>query len=88
MRKDATGRSTTQLQAFCEDAARQMRGLETRLRTITAVTEPLTEVALLEEAVGSSLQIAKVMLDAGQRGQHERLLALRPLLRALSAIRV
>jgi hypothetical protein len=58
--------------------------LETRLRTIAAGSRPDPAVVLLEEAVRSSLQIATTLLDAGQRGQHARLLALRPLLRTLS----
>jgi len=71
------------LRAFCEDAARQMVGIEMRLRTLAA-TRHEPEMALIEEAVAPSLQLAKTLLDAGRHGQHATLLALRPLLRALA----
>ena len=76
-------RAADDLQAFCEDAARQMVGIEMRLRTLAA-TRPEPEMALIEEAVGPSLQLTKTLLEAGRHGRHATLLALRPLLRALT----
>lgn len=87
MKNDARDRFTEELRTFCGHAARQMLGLEVRLRTLVAATERPPELQLLEEAVGSSLRITKILLDAGQQGRHATLLALRPLLRALSAAR-
>jgi hypothetical protein len=87
MRSAGSDRSARAVRSFCGDAARQMRGLETRLRTIVATAEPQPEMRLLEEAVGSTLRIAETILDAGRRGQHGTLLAMRPLLRALSTPR-
>ncbi len=75
------------LQSFCNDAARQVHGLETRLRTLLAGAEPEPSLALFEETVQSSLELAKLLLDAGNRGQHGTLLAHRPLLRAIAASR-
>ncbi len=72
-----------ELRAFCEDAARQMVGIEMRLRTLTAARQA-PESTLIEEAVAPSLQLAKVLLEAGRQGRHATLLAARPLLRALS----
>jgi len=73
-----------QLRTFCEDAARQMVGLETRLRTLIAATAQGPESALIEEAIAPSLQLAKTLFDAGRHGRHATLLAARPLLRALT----
>jgi hypothetical protein len=87
MKRDAKDRSTRALQTFCSEAARQMNGLETRLRTIMAVADPEPGLELVAETVRSSFEIAKLLLDAGQRGHHGTLLAHRPLLRALSATR-
>jgi hypothetical protein len=56
-----------EMQAFCDEAARQM-----------------VAITLIEEAIGSSLQLAKSLLEAGREGRHGTLLAVRPLLRALS----
>lgn len=72
-----------ELKTFCEDAARQMVGIETRLRTLVAARGRQPEMTLIEEAVAPSLRLARALLDAGRRGRHERLLALRPLVRAL-----
>jgi hypothetical protein len=72
------------LRTFCEDAARQMVNLETRLRTLIAATAQVPESALIEEAIAPSLQLAKTLLDAGRHGRHGTLLAVRPLLRALT----
>lgn len=88
MRGDVMGgrvndRVADDLRAFCEDAARQMVGIEMRLRTLAA-TRQEPEMALIEEAVAPSLQLAKALLDAGGHGRHATLLALRPLLRALA----
>lgn len=76
-------RPADELKTFCEDAARQMVGLETRLRTLVATRPSAPEMTLIQEAVAPSLQLAKALFDAGRRGRHETLLALRPLLRAL-----
>ena len=83
MRGRVKDRVTDDLRAFCEDAARQMVGIEMRLRTLAA-TRQEPEMALIEEAVAPSLQLAKTLLDAGRHGRHATLLALRPLLRALT----
>jgi hypothetical protein len=80
-RKDPT---VEQLRTFCEDAARQMVGLQTRLRTLVAATAQAPESALIQEAIAPSLQLAKTLLDAGRHGRHATLLAVRPLLRAMS----
>jgi hypothetical protein len=80
--------SAEELRAFCGNAALQMADLETRLRAIVASGEPETALLVLEETVGTSLQIAKALLDAGQRGHHGTLFSLRPLLRALAATRL
>ena len=82
-----TDTRSTALQTFCGRAAAQMVGLEIRLRTLVAASDRQQELQLLEEAVGNSLQIAKLLLEAGRRGQHGTLLALGPLLRALAATR-
>jgi hypothetical protein len=67
MKRDRQDRSSEALRTFCDDAARQMLGIETRLRTlIAAATEPRPDLLLLEEALQPSLQIAKAMLDAGR----------------------
>lgn len=81
--REARDRPADELKTFCEDAARQMVGLETRLRTLVAAHAREPETMLIEEAIGPSLRLAKALLDAGRRGRHETLLALRPLLRAL-----
>jgi hypothetical protein len=60
-----------------------MVGIEMRLRTLAAARQE-PEMALIEEAVAPSLQLAKTLLDAGRHGRHATLLALRPLLRALA----
>ena len=78
---------STALQTFCGRAAAQMVDLEIRLRTLIAASDRQQELQLLEETVGNSLQIAKILLEAGRRGQHGTVLALRPLLRALAATR-
>jgi hypothetical protein len=72
-----------EMQAFCEEAARQMVGIEMRLRTLAATSQE-PAITLIEEAIGSSLQLAKSLLEAGREGRHGTLLAVRPLLRALS----
>ena len=72
-----------EMQAFCDEAARQMVGIEMRLRT-HAATRQEPAITLIEEAIGSSLQLAKSLLEAGREGRHATLLAVRPLLRALS----
>ncbi len=76
-------RPADDLQVFCEEAARQMLGIELRLRTLAAARHG-PAVTLIEEAVGPSLQLAKSLLEAGGQGRHAALLAVRPLLRALS----
>lgn len=83
MRGRMKDRVEDDLQAFCEDAARQMVGIEMRLRTLTAMRQE-PAVSLIEEAIGCSLQLAKSLLEAGGEGRHATLLAMRPLLRALS----
>jgi hypothetical protein len=83
MRKDPT----EALAVFCNDAARQVHGLETRLRTLMVGVEPEPGIRLFEETLQSSLELAKRLLDAGHRGQHGTLLAHRPFLRALSPSR-
>ena len=83
-RRARTEPTVEQLRTFCEDAARQMVGLETRLRTLIAATAQIPESALIEEAIAPSLQLAKMLLDAGGHGRHATLLAARPLLRALT----
>ena len=84
MREPAKPRSIDELRTFCEDAARQMVGIETRLRTLVAASREEPEMTLIAQAVAPSLQLAKLLLDAGRRGRTDTLLALRPLLRALS----
>lgn len=81
-------RSAEELRTFCGDAALQMVDLETRLRALVASGERQTALLVLEETVGTSLKIAKALLDAGQHGRHGTLLSLRPLLRALAATRL
>ena len=81
--KTLRGDKVDELKTFCEDAARQMVGLETRLRTLVAARGEHPELTLIREAVTPSLQLAKALFDAGRTGRHETLLALRPLLRAL-----
>ena len=81
--KTLRGNPVDELKTFCEDAARQMVGLETRLRTLIAARGDRPAAALIVEAVTPSLQLAKALFDAGRSGRHEKLLALRPLLRAL-----
>ncbi len=83
-RRARTEPTLEQLRTFCEDAARQLVGLETRLRTLIATTAQVPESALIEEAIAPSLQLAKMLLDAGRHGRHGTLLAARPLLRALT----
>ena len=85
MKSAPDDRSAEELRTFCGDAALQMAGLETRLRVLVAAAERQPGSLVLEEAVGTSLRIAKALLDAGQHGRHATLLALRPLLRALAA---
>ncbi len=75
------------LRTFCSDASRLVHGLETRLRTLLAGAEPEPSLQLFEETVQSSLELAKLLLDAGYRGQHGTLLAHRPLLRAITGSR-
>jgi hypothetical protein len=87
MRENTGEQPARALRTFCDDATRQVHRLETRLRTIVAGAEPEAGLRLFEETVRSSLELAKVLLDAGQRGQHATLLAHRPLLRALSTQR-
>jgi hypothetical protein len=87
MRNGVQHRSTDDLRSFCGDAARQVVGLETRLHTLVAAAERQSEILVLEEAVGTSLQIARALLDAGRHGRYATLLTLRPLLRALAATR-
>jgi hypothetical protein len=72
-----------EMRAFCDEAARQMVGIEMRLRTLAAKRQEPT-ISLIEEAIGSSLQLAKSLLEAGREGRHGTLLTVRPLLRALS----
>jgi len=84
MRGGMKDRGADDLEAFCEDAARQMMGLELRLRTLTA-SRPGPGAALIEAAVAPSLQLAKALLEAGRHGRHATLLAVRPLLRALAS---
>ena len=55
MRGRMKDRVEDDLQAFCEDAARQMVGIEMRLRTLTAMRQE-PAVSLIEEAIGCSLQ--------------------------------
>jgi hypothetical protein len=76
-------RSLRELRTFCEEAARQMMGLETRLRTLVAAKGHETELTLLRDSIAPSLRLTRALLDAGLRGRHGTLLALRPLLRAL-----
>ena len=83
--RSGSGDDRTAVEAFCVRAAAEMAHLEIRLRTLVAATDRDRELALLEEAVGNSLQIAKLVLDAGRRRRHDTVLALRPLLRALAA---
>jgi hypothetical protein len=83
MRGQVKDQVADDLRAFCEDAVRQMAGIEMRLRTLAAARQE-PEIALIEEAVASSLQLAKMLLDAGRQGRHATLLAVRPLLRALA----
>jgi len=64
-----------------------MVDLEIRLHTLVAANDRHQELQLLEEAVGNSLQIAKLLFDAARRGQLGTLLELGPLLRALAAAR-
>jgi hypothetical protein len=77
-------RSLRELRTFCEDAARQMVGLETRLRTLVAAAGQEPEMTLLQDSIAPSLRLARALLDAGRHGRHATLLAVRPLLRALS----
>jgi len=84
MRGRMKERGADDLQAFCEEAVRQMIGIEMRLRTLAAARQG-PETALIEEAVAPSLQLAKTLLEAGRQRQHATLLAVRPLLRALAA---
>ena len=86
MRKRTSKRPSGDLRTFCGHAAREMHGLEIRLRTILAGTEPKPELRLLAETVESSLRIAQSMLRAGENGNHGALLVHRPLLRALSCL--
>jgi hypothetical protein len=88
MKSAPDDRSAEKLRTFCGDAALQMVDLEARLRALVAAAERQPELLVLEEAVGTSLQIAKALLDAGQHRRHGTLLALRPLLRALAATRL
>jgi hypothetical protein len=83
MRGREKDRGSDDLRAFCEDAARQMVGIEIRLRTLVAARRG-PEMALIEQAVAPSLRLTKTLLDAGRHGRHATLLALRPLLRALA----
>jgi hypothetical protein len=85
--KPVKGRGVDELKSFCEDAARQMVGLETRLRTLLVLNAQEPETALFHEAVAPSLQLAKLLLDAGRKGRRGTLLAVRPLLRALATER-
>lgn len=87
MKEPVSPGSPEALRTFCELAARQILGLELRLRTLVAEAERANQLEVLEEAVGSSLRLAQRLLDAGRNGQHDTLLALRPVLRALSAAR-
>jgi hypothetical protein len=84
MQRPPKGPAVDELRTFCEDAARQLVGLETRLRTLVAAARQEPETTLIEESVAPSLQLAKTLLDAGRQGRHATLLAVRPLLRALS----
>lgn len=81
-------RSAEEVRTFCGDAALQMVDLETRLRGLVAAAERRAELLVLEEAVGTSLRVAKALLDAGRHNRHATLLELRPLLRALAATRL
>ena len=87
MKSDPNDGSCEELRIFCGDAALQILELQARWRALVAATERQPELLVLEEAVESSLRIARAMLDAGQRRHHGTLLALRPLLRVLSATR-
>jgi hypothetical protein len=84
MSNPTRARSGRALQTFCSDAARQVHRLETRLRTMVAGADPEPGLQLFEETIQSSLAVAKLVLEAAERGQHATLLAHRPLLRVLS----
>ena len=83
MVRSSEDRSLHELRTFCEDAARQMVGLETRLRTLVAAAGQEPEMTLLQDSIAPSLRLARALLAAARDGRHATLLAMRPLLRAL-----
>ena len=72
------------LRCFCAEAASQMLDLQARLRELVTASDRQPEHVLLEDAMDLWLRVGQSLLDAGRLGHHGRILALRPLLRALT----